>query len=398
VNLLLTSSTIPEFTSEVLDLWNRFFIADFMPAPDLASYLKFAPAAAAASIDAIVFLQPERALGFSFLRQPREIAPWMAAAMNCLVAQEIRSLPENCAMRDGRKWKRIPITVLTDGGYRDPAYAGVDVDFVLDLTESILHSGLQSSTTWRLVEEAVHRYQRKILGEYEQVGFMVTVDHGRYRVKKAYSKKNNRESEFYFSDKDKSRFRGYVTFGRESEGIEYEAKLFEAVLNDPDTGEREIHNFLEHHPDLLAEAMMGVPISHQPRFPSNNQIPDYLISPILPRSNGETMKLLELKGPEARILDHGRRLHRALSHDVIRAIAQVNDYYESIHDPLNLTSVEKALGYVPTRSERAVLIGRSPSPQDAELWQKRKGEQSLVNIVTYDELLEEHHARHSWRR
>jgi hypothetical protein len=33
---------------------------------------------------------------------------------------------------------------------------------------------------------------------------------------------------------------------------------------------------------------MGVPISHQPYFPSNQQMPDYSIAPILPRnSDGE---------------------------------------------------------------------------------------------------------------
>ena len=107
--------------------------------------------------------------------------------------------------------------------------------------------------------------------------------------------------------------------------------------------------------------MTGVPISHQPHFPSNKQKPDYVISRILPRDSGETIKLLELKGPEARILDSSRYLHRALSHDVIRALAQVNDYNEAIRNPLNLISVEKALGYVPAHSERAVLIGRNPS-------------------------------------
>lgn len=389
---------MPEFSSEVLELWNKVFIAEFMPGPELVPYVQFAPASSSASIDAIVFLRPEPAMGFSFLRHAREIAPWQAAWVNADIAQSVRNLPESCAMRDGRKWKRIPIIVLTDRGYRGPAYAGVDVDFVVDDTELILHHGLASTLTWRQLEKAINRYQRTILREYERVGFMVTDDHGLYRIKKAYRKKSPRESEFYFGGKDKRRFRGYVTVGRDSEGIGYEALLFEELLNDPKTGEREVHNFLERHPDLLAEAMMGVPISHQPYFPSNKQNPDFVISRILPRDSGEKIKLLELKGPEARILDSSRHLHRALSHDVIRALAQVNDYNEAIRDPLNLTSIEKALGFVPERSERAVLIGRNPSPQDVELWEKRKAEQPLVTIVTYDELLEEHHVRHEWRR
>jgi hypothetical protein len=299
-------------------------------------------------------------------------------------------------MRDGRKWKRIPIIVLTEG-YREPAYGGVDVDFVIDDTAMILNHGLVSTLTRRQLEEAVNRYQRAILAEYQRVGFLVTDDHGLYRIKKAYRKKTADESEFYFSGKDRRRFRGFVTISRDSDGISYEATLFEELLNDPKAGEREVHNFLEQHPALLAEAMTGVPVSHQPYFISNKQNADYSISPILPRDTGETVDLLELKGPEAKVLDSSRYLHRALSHDVFRAIAQVNDYNEAMRDPLNLRWIERALGYVPERARTAVLIGRNSSPQDHELWEKRKAEQPMVRIVTYDELLEEHHRRHSWR-
>jgi hypothetical protein len=234
--------------------------------------------------------------------------------------------------------------------------------------------------------------------EYERVGFLVIADHGLYRVRRAFQKRRLDESEFYYGGKDKRRFHGYVTIGRESEGIDYEALLFERLLNDPKTGERQVHNFLEQHPDLLAEAMMGVPISHQPHFPTNKQTPDFAVSPVLPRDSGDWVKLLELKGPDAKILDNRRHLHRGLAHAVHCAIAQVNDYNETIHDPLNLKSVEKALGYVPGYSERAVLIGRNPSAQDVELWDKRRAEQPSVRIVTYDELLQEQRVRHAWRK
>ena len=144
--------------------------------------------------------------------------------------------------------------------------------------------------------------------------------------------------------------------------------------------------------------MMGVPISHQPQFPSNKQTPDFVVSPIVPRESGEWVKLLELKGPEAKLLDSQRHLHRALSPAVTRAIAQVNDYNDSIGNPLNLEAIEKALGYLPERTQRAVLIGRAPSAKDAGLWAKRRDEVPAVKIVTYDEIWREQLDRHSWRR
>lgn len=403
MNLLLTCSTIPEFSNDALDLWNKFCIAEWMPGREIGSYLRFAPTSAAACIDAIVFLQPNRSVGFGYSESGRvrnlpEIHPWEAHYLNAEIALKIRDLPETCAMRDGRKWKRIPQVVLTDRGFREQAYDGLDVEFVMDVTDLMLHADYASPITWGRIERVVNEYHKKTLDEYQRVGFMITADHGRYRVKRAFHKKGSGESEYYYGGKDKRRFRGYVTIGRESEGVDYEALLFEQLLNDPKTGEREIHNFLEQHPHFLAEAMMGVPISHQPYFPSNKQTPDFAIAPILPREEGNWVKLVELKGPDAKVLENSRFLHRALAQAVTHALAQVNDYNDHIYDPLNLKSVAEALGYIPETSERAVLIGRAPSAQDAELWDKRRAEQLSVSIVTYDELLREQHVRHAWRK
>jgi hypothetical protein len=373
-----------------------------MPGREVVPYLMLAPAASSACIDAIVFLQPNMSVDLIHGPDGRmlsTITPWEAHWRNAEIIRNIRSLPETCAMRDGRKWKRIPQIVLTDNGRRHEAYDGLNVEFVKDVTESMLYSNYETTpVTWSQIEKIINQYHQEAMAEYERVGFLVIVDHGLYRVKRAFHKKTTGESDFYYGGKDRRRFRGFVTVGRDHDGVGYEAQLLEQLLNDPKTIERDMHNFFEGHPDLLAEAMMGIPISHQPHFPANKQTPDFAISPVLPRDSGEWVKLLELKGPEAKILANRRHLHRGLAPAVIQAIAQVNDYNESVRDPLNLKSVEKALGYVPEFSQRAVLIGRNPTAQDSELWTKRRAEQPSVRITTYDELLQEHRDRHAWRR
>lgn len=316
---------------------------------------------------------------------------------NALLSERIRDLPETCAMRDGRKWKRIPHVVLTRHGRRWEAYDGLDVEFVIDVTERMLFNGYASPVTWHKIEQIVNRYHRRAMAEYERVGFLVTSDRGLYRVKRALRKKSLSESEFYFGGKDKRRFHGFVTIGREQDGADYQSLLFEQLLNDPQAGEREFHRFFEEHSDFLAEAMMGVPISHQPYFTSNKQTPDFSVSPVLPRDS-EQVKLLELKGPEASVLASKRYLHRGLAPALTQALAQVNDYEESLRDPLNLKEIEKTLGYIPTSAQRAVLIGRTPPREDARLWEKRKTEQGSVRIITYDEVLQEHRERLVRRR
>jgi len=374
-----------------------------MQGSEIVRYLLFAPASEFASIDAIVFLEPSIDVGIAqtpdgrFVPVP-EMTPWEGHFHNARISEAIRSLPENCAMRDGRKWKTIPQIVLTTHGHRHQAYDGLDVEFVIDVTQQMLFEGYGSPVTWNKIEKIVNNYHQNAAQEYERVGFLVINDHGLYRVKRGFHKKNANESEFYYGGKDRRRFQRFVTIGRDSDGVEYEAWLFEQLLNNSQAGERELHNFFEEHPDLLAEIMMGVPISHKPYFATNKQTPDFSVAPILPRDSGEWVKLLELKGPDANVLRNKRHLHRDLAPAVSQALAQVRDYDESIHDPLNLMAVEKALGYIPEFSERAVLIGRNPPSEDDKLWDKRRAEQPGVRIITYDEVLQEQRTRHKWRR
>lgn len=403
MNLLLTCSTVPAFSAEAVDLWNRFCIADWMPGTKIVPYLKFAPASEFASVDAIVFLEPNMEMGFAQRSDGRlisfpEMSPREAHYCNAWISREIRNLPESCAMRDGRKWKRIPQIVLSTYGYRHEAYDGLDVEFVIDVTEQMLFQGYGSSVTWNKIEEIVNSYHLRAMSEYKRVGFIITADRGIYRVKRAFRKKDSHESEFYFGGKDKRKYRGFVTIGREMDGADYEAYLFEQLLNDPKSGEREMHHFFEEHGNFLAEAMMGVPISHQPYFPTNKQTPDFSISPIVPRDGEDSVKLLELKGPEASVLANKRHLHRGLAPAVIQALAQVNDYAESLRELLNFQAINKALGFLPESSQRAVLIGRTPEAADTSLWKKRKAEQPSVQIITYDEILQENQDRLAWRR
>lgn len=369
-----------------------------MPGDEITKYLLFAPVSEFASIDAIVFLEPNKSLGFEELPDGSyspipKMSPWEGHWRNAEISERIRNLPESCAMRDGRKWRKIPQVVLTSSGGRHEAYDGLDVEFVIDMTQRMLHQGYASPVTWNRIERVVNEYHKRAVSEYERVGFVVVIDKGLYRVRRAFRKRINNESEYYYGGKDRRRFRGFVTIGLDSEGADHLAYLFEQLLNDPNAGERQFHRFFEEHPDLLTEAMSGIPVSHRPHFPSNRQTPDFAISPVLPRDSETWVKLLELKGPEADVLASKRYLHRGFAPALTLALAQISDYEDNLRDPLNLREVEKTLGYIPTFTQRAVLIGRNPPTEDVNLWERRRAEQPSVRIITYDELLSDHRNR-----
>src|ERR1700722_66301 len=116
-----------------------------MHGSDVIRYLLFAPASEFASIDAIVFLEPSMEVGFAWgpdgrLRPFPEMTPWEGHYRNAQISDAIRNLPETCAMRDGRKWKAIPHIVLTEHGNWHEAYDGLNVEFVIDVTEMMLFS------------------------------------------------------------------------------------------------------------------------------------------------------------------------------------------------------------------------------------------------------------------
>jgi hypothetical protein len=85
---------------------------------------------------------------------------------------------------------------LTDRGFREQAYDGLDVEFVIDVTEWMLHDGYASPVTWSQIERAVNRYHQKAMKEYVRVGFLVIADHGRYRIKRASHKKSSMKASF----------------------------------------------------------------------------------------------------------------------------------------------------------------------------------------------------------
>jgi hypothetical protein len=159
------------------------------------------------------------------------------------------------------------------------------------------------------------------------------------------------------------------------------------ILLERDATESEMHRFFEEHPAILMEARMGIPISHRPNFtrPKGNK-PDFILSPILGPHDKSITELLELKGPSAKTIYKG--LHSGFTAKVTRAVDQVRDYERYLRDPANLKAVMKGLGYLPQKSNRAVLIGRdAKNDAEREAFLLRQHELD-VKIVTYDEILQ----------
>ena len=364
--------------------WSKNCILSFADRDTLTSFLRFDPAASQALVDVIVFLMM--------------IDVTLERATECeavaAVVGEIRRLPPGCCLRDGRKWSKLPAVALASMTFR-----GIEKLNAVDASWHRYNGCLSNEDirllddVFRHLDDSVGAYRQQLLQNYIKVGILVDYSDGRFRVKSAFHRKRDRrlaENDYYFGPADRRRLAKYVTVHRDVSGITYEARLFEDLINAPNTRERDLQHFLESHPAFLMDALHGIPMPHAPVFARpRGWTPDFTLpSTASLRPGQQVVQVAELKGVHVPLLSG--HLHRGFSHQVMTAINQVRDYARILAEPdgPNRDRIIAAFGYLPRRIRKAVVIGRAPGTGEEESIIKRRGsEQPDVRIVNYDELL-----------
>jgi hypothetical protein len=356
----------------------RHHIVELMPMECVANYLRFDASSALALVDAIICAADTDLISFD--PDMERLVPNFPFEKAIALAKDVRSLPESCAMRDGRKWRSIPFVILRHGlDYEKAQLAETHADIVFTPYN-------HPPIALRQVQQIVDEYEDRVLDDYLNVGILVRFDHGHVQIGPALRRKNpSVESKYYYAPADRRTNKDWVTVKRDHQGLRHDVELFQQLL-EINASEPQIHSFFEQHPTFLMQAIMGVPISHSPNFvrPRDHK-PDFAFSPILGPQNDRLIELLELKRPGEKTLNKGP--HRGLSAKVHRAIDQVRDYERYLRDPANIPAILRAFGYLPDNSNLAVLIGRTPrNDADNEALMQRQSEVD-VRVITYDEIL-----------
>jgi len=382
VNLLYTNTgnfqTLE--SQENIAAWrSNYHIIELLPMERLTGYLRFDISSGLALVDAIVCAADTDGIVWESPTVDSILSFPITRALK--LAQDVRALPESCAMRDGRKWKSIPFVIL-----HNAASYELTPEMRED-THAHLVAQRDPDVTLRQVQTIVDEYQDRVLEDYHRVGIIIRFENGRAQIGPALRRKDPHiESEFYYAAGDRRTNTSWVTVKRDSEGLRNDVELFQHLI-DTGANETRMHQFFEEHPALLMEARLGIPISHRPNFvhPSDWK-PDFAFSPILGPQADKMIELLELKGPMENTLS--REQHRGFSAKVHAAVDQVRDYDHFLRHPDNLQVVEEAFGYVPAKSTLAVLIGRAPAnDREREIFERRQS-QLNVKVITYDEILQ----------
>jgi hypothetical protein len=360
---------------------SRYHIVELMPIERVASYLHFDPSSALALIDAIICSADTDLFTYGSDMHALELNFPLEQALK--LARDVRDLPQNCAMRDGRKWRSIPFII-----FRHIADYWTALEAQEDTHANIIFTPYSHPiVALDQIQGIVDGYQERVLDDYRNLGILVRFENGHAQIRPALRKKDpNAESEYYYAPADRRRNKDWVTVKRDDQGLRHDVELFYQLI-DTNASETQMHLFFEQHPAFLMEARMGIPISHSPNFVvPKDWKPDFAFSPILGPQDDRMIELLELKGPSEKTLTRG--IHRGFSAKVKSAIDQVRDYDHYLRDPANIQAVLRAFGYLPDSSKLAVLIGRTPGNEvDSKIFMQRQG-QIDVKVITYDEILQ----------
>jgi hypothetical protein len=375
MNILLTSTGFLEDREHkhLIQTWrDHHHIAETLPFERLMDYLIFDPSSRWGAVDTIVCkadTDPEGIAAYTLQR-----------ALN--LATDFRGLPESCAMRDGRKWKSIPLILISE----QPYYFGYP-DEISRLRVTIIRPSPYPLEILAKVRDTVDEYIKRVLEDYRDMGLLVRFEKGRAQIGPGLRKKDpEMESSYYYAPADLRNNRGWVTVMRDNEGLRADVELFQQLL-EMNATETQMQRFFEENPFFLMQARLGIQIPH-PSYAIRRWSPDFAFTSILGPRDIKDIELLEMKGPAEKLLNYHKN-HPGFTSILHSAINQVRDYGRYISYPENHKKIMKQLGYIPTQSRLAVLIGRDYQDEERmEVLERRRSETPDIKIITYDKILE----------
>jgi Shedu protein SduA, C-terminal len=375
VNILVTGNREPTILTEVLRKMDCS--VEFLPLERLVGNLKESRTTGLAADAIVTVVHPDGV--------QREPGNYTLVNDVAKTVRELRNLDSMFAMKDGRKWSGLPVILILSG-----IFSGDGIRESIDAT--VLN---QSEDYVRNVEEirgVVSQYRQRLLDELDNLGLLVSYEHGRYRVGPALTPRDRDvEGEFYYGPADtREGIRGkYFTLDRDNFGIQYEIELFEALINKPDVRELDLQEFFEEHPHFLIATRLMQALPHVSLVDQEGKllVPDFVLKPIVAAQRDSNWEILDLKHPQAKLLA-GPSNHVRFSQDVMKAINQVKDYKDHFEDPRNAGAIAQVLGHALKHPKLGVLIGRMPESGDVEALEVAQSRETEVRIVTYDEILE----------
>lgn len=311
----------------------------------------------------------------------------------------IRNMPDQNTVLSGSKLKRLPIIVLTGGGFRH-AYNTLPA---IDPKIIIVSKDSEVEVLIKAIDDSIRSYRREILSELQYIGLALVWENGHYQVINAYAQLPASQVETTLLSGETNvigqSYSRLVLISDKWAVAQIAIDMFESLLNAPRTTERDFQQFLELHPEFLLgdehDSYWAEPILKSPA--NGRQVrPDFILQPRVLRSSTWRWTLVDLKKPNVPLITH-TRFHTDLSHHVYRVATQLKDYAEFFADPRNKELIQRRFGGVVPMPKLVAVIGRLPVTHKDE-YAALRSRLTGVTITTYDELLEFRRAKIEWMK
>jgi len=363
--------------------WERLDIQAVPSTYDYAMNVVNAPPSAETMFDAVVILCTD------LEEEEWDTSTGDQPSYALSIAEQFRSLPHETAMFDGRKWVAIPVIVLCPGDSHRvilELLATADQKILDDIRVDEVVD--QNHFGGKAIIEEVERYRLKLFSAFDDMGFIVRYEAGRFIVGPAWKARRELEDQYYFGPSDQ-RPKGFTTLHKDHIGLQLEVDKFEALINRSDVREQELQQFFEEYPHFLSTVHTPLPHVQLRNKQGRLLVPDFVLKPIIAQQRDSRWQVLELKLPQERLLAR-RGSRRQLSANVSAAIAQLRDYREHF-EHAEADEIARVLGHAVKRPRLGVLIGRLANV-DVQALEEQQRYLTDVKIVTYDEILDERQA------
>jgi len=304
-----------------------------------------------------------------------------------LLIDYIRSMSDDVTVNNGFKLKHIPIIIYTGFGNFEGLRKYISkYQFV-----QLLSKPEEIDDILQVIGKLIGEYRQQILADLQKVGFCLFWEKGRYRVGTAYSLPARFESEFFITNEPSiGEFYSRLVLVTDKGRIAQSAlDVFEGMLNEPKTTERDLQIFFKNHPEFLLRDRYDNYWS-EPRIKdaagSNMIIPDFVLQPFAHRYLPWEWELLDLKSPHVPLFSYSR-FHMGFSNHVHRLINQLQNYANFFADPRNYDILRKRFGGVVPQPKLVGIIGRLPL-DNRDRYGVLNSRLNGISITTYDELLE----------
>jgi CheY-like chemotaxis protein len=298
--------------------------------------------------------------------------------------KKIRNIPDNVLYHNGLRLKYVPIVVITtmDGDSIRNAITEISTDIIHHLKNTDIENLTKN------IIKSVAQYRNKITEEFSNGGFSIQFEDGKYNICKTYDLAPFLETKYFegMSNSASKALTRKILIQNTSSVAKISISIFEDLINQPKTKEKDFQEFFRLFPEFLLENNYDVLYSEKSIGNSFKKYrTDIVAQPRGLHLESDKWALIELKKHTEQILTN-TKYHANFSKVVYNAIRQLKNYQEYYSDPRNTEEIKKNFNGILPNPKMCLLIGRTPKGKE-NLFRKMRSQFPEICITTYDEVL-----------